>query len=112
MYFTTWIIRILINKCYDIINSNNKIMNLNETIKKDEDSYYQTYKEESSLEWVLNNLEEDLRIVTVLYYYDNIQVSEISKILEIPEGTVKSRLARARNKIYQILKSEEGEKIE
>jgi RNA polymerase sigma-70 factor (ECF subfamily) len=111
MYFSTWLIRILVNKCYDILKSNNKIVYLNENIQKNEDSYYQTYKEESSLEWVLNKLEDDLRTVTVLYYYNDIQVSEISNILNIPEGTVKSRLSRARNKIYQILKSEEGEKI-
>ena len=31
--------------------------------------------------------------------------------LEIPEGTVKSRLSRARDRIYEILKKEEGEVV-
>ena len=35
----------------------------------------------------------------------------ISEILNIPDGTVKSRLSRAREKIYSILKKEEGEKL-
>ena len=47
----------------------------------------------------------------VLYYYDEFSVKEISEMLNIPEGTVKSRLARARDKIYEILKMEEGERI-
>ena len=77
----------------------------------EEDIYYERYSEESDLELVLNQIENDLKTVTVLYYYDDLSVNEISEILNIPEGTVKSRLSRARNKIYTILKAEEGEKI-
>jgi RNA polymerase sigma-70 factor (ECF subfamily) len=32
------------------------------------------------------------RIVVVLYYIDDLSLQEISEILEVPEGTVKSRL--------------------
>ena len=109
-YFSTWIMRILINKCYDIIRKNKKVTYINEKMKK-EDTYYEIYLQESDLENVLNQIDNDLKTVTVLYYYDEFSVNEISEILNIPEGTVKSRLSRARNKIYTILKEEEGEKI-
>ena len=59
----------------------------------------------------LNEISQDLKLVTVLYYYDEFSVKEISEMLNIPEGTVKSRLARARDKMYEILKKEEGERI-
>lgn len=108
-YFTTWIIRILINKCYDTIKQNKKIIYMNDNIAENKLEYYDTYKVESSLEGILNKLEEDLREVTVLYYYDDLSVMEISNILLVPEGTVKSRLARARNKIYNLIKEEEGD---
>ena len=108
-YFSTWIIRILINKCYDIIRKNKKIIYLNEQMQVEQDSYYQMYCEKSDLEIILNQLDEDLRTVTVLYYYDDLSIAEISEILSIPEGTVKSRLSRARDKIFKILKKEEGE---
>ena len=52
-------------------------------------------------------MEDDLRIVTVLYYYNDLSISEISDILNIPKGTVKSRVFRAREKLYQILNNEE-----
>lgn len=108
-YFSTWIIRILINKCYDIIRKNQKIIYLNEQMRVEQDGYYQMYSEKSDLEIILNQLDEDLRTITVLYYYDDLSVAEIAEILDIPEGTVKSRLSRARDKIFKILKKEEGE---
>lgn len=110
-YFSTWIMKILMNKCYDIIRKNKKIIYLDEKIKIEQDMYYEMYSQESELEVVLNKIDKDLKMVTVLYYYDDLSVSEISEILNIPEGTVKSRLSRARSKIYAILKEEEGEKL-
>ena len=57
----------------------------------------------------MNNIDENLRLITVLYYYDDLSVSKISDTLNIPEGTVKSRLSRARNKIYELIKKDGGE---
>lgn len=109
-YFSTWIIRILINKCYDIIQKNKKVTYLNNKLEMNEnDRYYDTYSVESDVERILNSIDKDLKIVTVLYYFDELSVKEISEMLNIPEGTVKSRLSRARDKIYDILKKEEGE---
>lgn len=108
-YFSSWIIKILINKCYDILRKNKKIKYLNEKMQIEEDAYYEMYCNDSDLENVLKQLEDNLKTVVVLYYYDDLPVAEIANILNIPEGTVKSRLSRARDKIYAILKKEEGE---
>lgn len=111
-YFATWITRILINKCYDMISKNQRTAYLNEKMQVEENaSYYDTYKEDSVVERVLEQIDPDLKVVTVLYYYDELSVNEISQILNIPDGTVKSRLSRARDKMYEILKKEEGEWI-
>lgn len=111
-YFGTWITRILINKCYDILRKNKKISYINKELEVDSDtSYYDMYKSESQVERVLNLIDSDLKLVAVLYYYDEYSVKEISELLNIPEGTVKSRLSRARNKMYDILKEEEGDII-
>lgn len=111
-YFSTWITRILINKCYDIIKKNKKVAYVNEKLEVEaNESYYDIYKEDSTVERVLNEINPELKLVTVLYYYDEFSVKEISEMLNIPEGTVKSRLARARDKMYEILKKEEGERI-
>lgn len=80
-YFSSWIIKILINKSYDIIRKNKKIKYLNEKMQIEEETYYDIYSSESELENVLTQLDENLRLVVVLYYYDDLSVADISKIL-------------------------------
>ena len=108
-YFSTWIIRILINKCYDIINKNKKITYIDDSITQNTMGVEDNYQIEGSLEWVLKQINKDLREIVVLYYYDELSVAEIANIFEIPHGTVKSRLSRAREQIEKIIKKEEGE---
>lgn len=43
------------------------------------------------------------RVVVVLFYLNDLPVEEIAEILEIPEGTVKSRLHYARNTLRKRL---------
>lgn len=110
-FFSTWIIRILINKCYDIANKNQKVysnvIDIDEYNTDDGLKSYDSYDSESLVENVLSTIDEDLKTITVLYYYNDYSVSEIARILDIPEGTVKSRLSRARSKIYEVIKGEE-----
>lgn len=110
-YFSTWIIRILINKCYDIAKDNqkrnNNVIDIADYNTDEGVRSYDTYNSDSIIENVLNQIDEELKTVTVLYYYNDYSVSEISRIIDIPEGTVKSRLSRARSKIYEIVKREE-----
>ncbi|MCL2386888.1 MAG: RNA polymerase sigma factor [Defluviitaleaceae bacterium] len=48
---------------------------------------------------LVNDLPEKFRIPIVLYYTVELSVSDISSALKIPEGTVKSRLHKARSLI-------------
>lgn len=43
------------------------------------------------------------RTIIYLYYYENYKINQISKIIRVNENTVKSRLARARQKLKQDL---------
>lgn len=110
-YLKTWIIRITINKCYDIITkrklNEEKISKTKVNLNEVHSDFDKTVIQKTDLENALNLLEEDLKIITVLYYYDDLSVSEISDILNIPKGTVKSRVFRARERLYEILNKEE-----
>jgi len=44
------------------------------------------------------------RIVIKMFYLENFSLREISKVLEVPEGTVKSRLFNAREMLKEIIK--------
>jgi RNA polymerase sigma factor (sigma-70 family) len=44
----------------------------------------------------LQKLPPTLRTVVELYYWEDLSIAEVSQVLEIPGGTVKSRLAHAR----------------
>ena len=111
--FKYWSKRIIINSCYDLINKNKKVVNITTKLTENYDETVEdSYNCEDELVKILENIEPDLRLTVTLYYYDELSIKEISKVLNIPEGTVKSRLARARGKLYDILKGgeESGQK--
>ena len=109
--FNFWSRRIIVNCCYDIINKNKKVIDITSKITENfEETREEVYDCEDSLVQTLEKIEPDLRVTVTLYYYNDLSTREIGKILQIPVGTVKSRLARAREKLYEILK-EEGSEI-
>lgn len=111
-YFKTWLIRITINKCYDLIEKNTLNNNkIEKTICFEEVEKSNDIVSKMDLNMALKAIDNDLRIVTVLYYYDDIAIKDISDILGIPAGTVKSKLSRARGKLYEILKQEEVNEV-
>lgn len=57
---------------------------------------------------IVQTLKEEYRIVIVLFYYNNSSMKEISQILDIPMGTVKSRLNRGREMLKTALENEGG----
>ena len=99
-FFKTWLMRILINECYKIYNQNKKIVYLEncsqETLEKMQ--YSDKYSDID-----MKNLGKDLKEITILYYFEDFSVKEIGEILDIPVGTVKSRLSRAREDLKKVL---------
>lgn len=59
---------------------------------------------------VVQKLQEEYRIVIVLFYYNDLSIKDIAKILDVPVGTVKSRLNRGRELLKRILGETEVEK--
>ncbi|NWK68751.1 sigma-70 family RNA polymerase sigma factor [Bacillus paramycoides] len=102
-FFQTWLIRILINECNNIIRSYRKVI-----VIEDYDSNMVAFDryEDIDLCNAIQSLTEELRAVTVLYYYEDMNQESIAALLEIPKGTVKSRLSRAREQLEERLKME------
>ena len=99
-YFKTWMTRILINHCYGILKQNSKRVYMEELpeISTEFDSH--------DFEWqeALLVLNENYRLIVTLYYVQGFKTKEIAKILDIPDNTVRTRLARARAQLEKYYK--------
>lgn len=98
-YFRTWMTRILINKCRDIQRRTARFYpseELPEQAEADEGF--------ANVEWneAFDAVDEKYRLVLMLYYVEGYKTGEISQILEIPESTVRTRLARGRERLAQV----------
>jgi len=99
--FRAWAYRIVTNKVNDWIRRNRKVNKVG--LKEIHEQQY-TEKKDIGVKELLEKLEMKSKTVLTLYYYELLNVSEISVALKIPKGTVKSRLHSARNelrKLYQ-----------
>lgn len=102
-YFRTWMIKILINECNMIIRNSKRTLPIDAGLENQQKLDF--YKD-MDLTNAIHSLGEDLREVTVLFYFEDMQQKDIAKLLNIPEGTVKSRLIRARKVLYKVLEEE------
>ena len=108
--FISWSRRIIVNCCYDLISKNKKVVDITSMLTENfEETREDIYDCEDGLVQTLEKIEPDLRLTATLYYYNDLSTKEIGEILQIPVGTVKSRLARAREKLYEILQDERRE---
>ena len=108
--FKFWSRRIVINCCYDLIKKSQKVVAItNKLTDIFEETREDFYECEDDLLKILNQIDRSLRLTVTLYYVDEMSVKEIAEMLEIPAGTVKSRLSRAREKLCEILKKEGSE---
>ena len=53
----------------------------------------------------VQTLSEDHKAVIMMHHFQGMEVNDIAQILEVPSGTVKSRLARGRDQLHRKLRS-------
>ena len=97
-YFETWYISILINECRKRLRHRKKEV-LQESIDFDEH-----YIDEYNFFQDLNSLDEIYKVVIVLKYISGYSQEEIASILDIPIGTVKSRIYRGIRELRKLVK--------
>ena len=105
-YMQSWVIRILINECYSI---HRRARWEKPTERLPEPPPMPGPDADPEVFRVLFSLEEKMRLPMVLYYVEGYPLEEIARMLRIPAGTVKSRLARAREKMKKEMEKEAGE---
>lgn len=98
-FFKTWLIRILINQCNSIYKKNKKTISIEKI--KEESTTNQCINVD--LYNALNSLDEKLRLVIVLFYFEDMTTKDISKAIGISNNAVRTRLFRGREKLYKLL---------
>ncbi len=121
--FSTWLYRILTN-CYLDIRKKEKsrqAMSLETTLTTDEGEVerqiedegpsphllYERGERERAVQDAVGQLAEYQKAMIVMYHAENLSYEEIAEALDLPIGTVKSRLNRARLSLRQLLVPDE-----
>ena len=101
-----WLVKIAVNCAYEQYRKNGRV-----TPTDDLEALAGAAPEEPAGDlWdAVGRLERDHRIVVTLFYYEDMPVADIARVLKIPQGTVKSRLSRARDRLRELLREEDGE---
>ena len=118
-----WLIRILINKCYDEFRymQRTPAVSLHESLTDDSENErlygrlhdrvlsieecVEAAEQNEYIQECLSKLPTDYRLILALVDIEEMSYGEASIILKIPMGTVKSRLARARLALRRELKA-------
>jgi RNA polymerase sigma-70 factor (ECF subfamily) len=101
--FRAWMIRILVNECHSIHRRAAR-----ETLVDEVPEPSPPGDSGTALREAILSLPEKLRLPVILHYMDGYPLSDVARALHVPEGTVKSRLARAREQLRDILSDEEA----
>lgn len=94
-YVKTWFYRILINECLQYIKRNKRIITCELSEIENQIEYKNMSPDELDVYNYVQNLNEKLKTVIILRYFEDMKISEIAKITKTNENTVKSRLYKA-----------------
>ena len=123
--FSTWLFRIATNNCIDFLRKKKKnTFSMNKGYGKNDESFEMAQNlpsdnldpEEKMIEQqkivlmraIVEKLKPRYRTLIEMRYFGELSYEEIAEQLQIPLGTVKAQLFRAREFLHQILKTSEG----
>lgn len=111
--FSTWIYKVAYNACLDRIKKNKKFLNdvsidtfTTNQIKSFDNALdnLEIKEREKAIKSCMDLLPSDDSFLLTLYYFEELSLDEIAKIMRITPNNVKVKLFRSRNKLADILK--------
>ena len=97
--FKSWITKILINECNKIYKKKKNVVSFEDNEIDNLTKEYDNNLESVEFDVLIRNLKTEEKLLLTLYYYSNYSIKEISNMLKINEGTIKSKIFRAREKL-------------
>ena len=113
--FEPWIYRITVNLSYSWTNKAKRwvtifqdaLERLRAPSRRDPERVTESREECAILRRAIDGLPDSHRVVVILYYLEDLSVSEVAYALGVPEGTIKSRLYYAREKLRKAIADQE-----
>lgn len=97
-----WLIRVTVNRCRSL----RRTAWFRRRASMPENVGASTMPEASPLTDALQQLPDHYRAIIHLHYYENYKTDEIAALLHVPPATVRTRLARARRLLADMLKGD------
>lgn len=107
--FTTWLHRITVNQCLNWRRGRHRAGSLDEVTDAAMTSanpMLDLYAEGDCVRRALDRLSRKLRVVVILRHYTGLSYAEIAEAMDLPLGTVKSRLNLALRLLQEDLKTD------
>lgn len=102
----SWLLKVALNRCRDLWRSSwhKRVLLGSKALEiiPSEDPF-SNLEEKQALMQAVNSLPANEKEVFLLFYYQGYNTAQTAEILNIPEGTISSRLSRGRQKLKQFL---------
>ena len=102
-----WLVKIAVNCAYALRRKQGRVVYLEDLDR--EPAAAEDPPRPDGLWEAVSALPVERRVVVTLFYYEDMSVEQIAKCLGVPQGTVKSRLSRARAQLKEMLQEQEGQ---
>ena len=102
----SWLLKVALNRCRDLWRGAwlKRVILGGPTFEliPAPDEFYRRDDQQAMMA-AINQLPATFKEVILLHYYQGMNIAEIAQMLELPEGTISSRLSRGRKKLESIL---------
>lgn len=112
--FSTWLYKIAYYASLDVLKRNKRqisVENIDAVKERDfrntDDSlnFLHDIERKKIINEALLKLSEDERVIITLFYYEELPIKEISKVIDLSEDNIKIKLFRSRKKLAELLKN-------
>jgi RNA polymerase sigma-70 factor, ECF subfamily len=100
---TTWLHRIVVNACLDRLRRRRPTSDLDDLDPADPRDHHRSVEVRLDVREALEQLPEGQRLALVLVDMHGLSVAEAAVVLDVAEGTIKSRCARGRAAMAELL---------
>jgi RNA polymerase sigma-70 factor (ECF subfamily) len=106
--FSTWLYRVTVNTCYDHLRKQkrkraDRLPETHDIADPTSQDEFEAVDVRPQIETALDALSPEFRAAVVLVDLEGMSIEQASDTLEVPTGTIKSRLFRARKQLSQSL---------